>query len=97
MYFVYLLVSLKNDKIYVGCTAELPLVRLEQHNLGSSFWTKQNRPFKLVYYESYYCKKDALHRELFLKSGVGRKFRKLLIEYYSSGYGLIGKAHASGA
>lgn len=35
-------------------------------------WTKQNRPFKLVYEEHYTNKIEAIKREKFLKSGVGR-------------------------
>ncbi len=63
-------------------TGKLPGTRLEEHHLGSNQWTKQNGPFKLIYYESYYCKKDALHRENFFKSGIGRKLKDLIIKYY---------------
>jgi putative endonuclease len=82
MYFVYLLRSLKNQKSYVGVTGKLPDTRLEEHNLGSNQWSRQNKPFELFYYESYYCKKDAVHREKFLKSGVGNKLVKLIITNY---------------
>lgn len=82
MYFVYLLLSIKNGKSYVGSTGKSPGTRLDEHNLGCNKWTSENGPFKLVYYESYYCKQDALHRENFLKSGVGRKLVKLIIENY---------------
>jgi len=82
MYFVYLLKSLKNNKTYVGYTAKGLSERLNEHNLGSNSWTSTNKPFKLIYYESYYCQKDALHRELFLKSGVGKRLVKLIKDNY---------------
>ena len=63
-------------------TGKLPQTRLKEHNIHSNIWTTQNRPFRLVYYESYYCKTDALHREYFFKSGVGKKLKEIIIKYY---------------
>ncbi len=82
MFFVYILKSLKNNKSYVGVTEKIPTTRLDEHNLGSNQWTRHNKPFELIYYESYYCKKDAFHREKFLKSGIGNKLVGLIIKYY---------------
>ncbi len=48
MIFTYILQSLIIGK------------RLAQHNPGTNKWTKGNGPFKLVYYESYVCKTDAI-------------------------------------
>lgn len=55
-------------------------VRLKEHNFGTNKWTRANKPFSLVYYESFYCKQDALHREKFFKSGVGSRIKKIIIE-----------------
>lgn len=82
MYYVYLLKSLQNDKVYVGFTSKETKRRLDEHNIGSNAWTSQNGPFELIYYESYYCEKDARNRELFLKSGIGKKLVKLIKENY---------------
>jgi predicted GIY-YIG superfamily endonuclease len=41
-------------------TEKDPMKRLAEHNSKSNKWTKGNGPFKLVYYEKYFCKKDAL-------------------------------------
>ena len=79
MYFVYFLKSLRNGKIYVGSTGQLPEKRLYQHNIGMNKWTGENGPFKLVYFESSICKTDALMRENFYKTGFGRKIRGLII------------------
>ena len=79
MFFVYILKSLKNGKSYVGFTSRNVRKRLEEHNLGTGQWTKQNRPFQLVYYESFVCKTDATRREIFFKSGVGKKLKKVIL------------------
>ncbi len=78
MYFVYILRSIKNGLTYVGVTEKSPAQRLYQHNTGSTEWTRSNKPFALIYYESYYCKADALLREKFLKSGIGNKLVALI-------------------
>lgn len=78
MYFVYILSSKKSNKTYVGYTSKIVGKRLAEHNIGSNKWTSANKPFCLIYYESYYCKEDALHREKFLKSGIGNKLVKLI-------------------
>lgn len=82
MYYVYVLKSLLNSSSYVGFTGDLVEERLTEHNCGQNKWTSKYKPYKLIYYESYYCKKDALHRELFLKSGVGNKLVKLIVENF---------------
>jgi len=72
--YVYVLRSLKNKKRYVGSTRLTPEVRLQQHHYGSNKWTKQNGPFELIYSEEFVKFSDARKREIFLKSGMGRKF-----------------------
>ena len=77
MITVYVLKSLKNNKRYVGIPEKGIEERLRQHRSGSSVWTKQNGPFKLIYHETYLDKRSALRREQFLKSGQGRRFLDL--------------------
>jgi putative endonuclease len=48
--------------------------RFEEHQSGSSRSTKGRRPWKLIYYEAYREESDAEGREVFLKSGGGRRF-----------------------
>jgi len=59
-------------------TEKNPAERLKEHNGKSNKWTKENGPFKLIYYEDYFCKEDAMQREKFYKSGMGRKIRKAI-------------------
>ena len=80
MVYVYFLESLRNGKIYVGSTEKLPDERLIEHNNGSNKWSKENGPLKLIYYEKYFCKRDAEDRELFYKTGFGRLIRDAIIE-----------------
>ncbi len=73
MYFVYILRSLKDGGWYIGYSTDVEK-RLAEHNSGKNTSTHIRRPFKLIYYEAYLHKMDALGREKFLKSGAGRKF-----------------------
>jgi putative endonuclease len=80
MFFVYFAKSLKNNKIYVGRTDKEPDIRIKEHNQSSNKWTKQNGPFKLQYYESFLCKEDAINKEGFYKTGIGKKIKRAICE-----------------
>ena len=62
MHYVYLLKSKKNGRLYTGFTDDLRQ-RVEDHNSGKSSYTKNNRPYVLVYYEAYASRDDAQKRE----------------------------------
>ena len=66
MYYVYFLKSRKSDFFYVGSTHDLR-ERFREHNQRKNRSTKYYAPFKLIYYEAYLSKKDALLREEKLK------------------------------
>ena len=68
-HYVYILKSLKQDIIYVGYTTNLKQ-RVDSHNNSNSsdHFTFRNRPWKLVYYESYLDENDAREREGKLKN-----------------------------
>ena len=66
MYYFYVLKSKKNSEIYFGYTEDLR-ERLKQHNSGEVKSTRLKKPFILVYYEAYYSKEDAKHREYSIK------------------------------
>ncbi len=66
MYCVYILQSLKNKSLYIGCASDLR-ERISIHNQGKSYHTKKHIPWKLIYYEAYISKKDAFSREQSLK------------------------------
>lgn len=80
MYYVYLLQSERTKKIYVGFTSDLKQ-RVKKHNAGKVQSTKAYIPYKLVYFEGFRSKKDALNREKKLKHhGQGiRRLKERLI------------------
>ena len=77
-YFVYVIFSEKYDKIYIGVTSNLEK-RLFAHNNLPKGWTKNFRPWNLVYTEEFTEKSEALKREKELKSHQGRDFIRNLI------------------
>ncbi len=79
MYYVYILYSKKDGKLYIGSTPELKK-RIEKHNKGYVAATKNRRPLSLIYYESYISERDAKRREIFLKGGKGHAELKIQIE-----------------
>lgn len=83
MYCLYILQSLKDNNLYVGCTSNLN-ERLNRHKTGQVKATKSRRPFKLVYSETIDCKADAFQRERFLKSLYGYKIKRKLIKEYKN-------------
>jgi len=68
---VYLLLSLKDRKTYLGSTNDLSR-RLNEHDNGKCKSTMHRRPFKLIYNESFSNLNDARLRERYLKSRKGR-------------------------
>ena len=72
MFYIYVLHSKKDDKLYTGFTTDLEK-RLKYHNRGLNKSTRDRRPFELIYAEMYLNEKDARKRERFLKSGRGRE------------------------
>ena len=81
MYYVYILQSGKDNNHYVGYTNDLRR-RLKEHNEGKNFSTAPRIPFKLIYYEAYIDKKDAVEREKFFKTGWGRQYTKRVLKHY---------------
>jgi len=73
MFYVYILQSIKDNKLYIGYSSDLKQ-RLEEHSRGIVMSTKNRRPMELIYYEAYRAEKDAGVREIFLKTGQGREF-----------------------
>ena len=74
-YYVYILLSLKDNKLYTGFTSN-PKKRLQEHARGGVKSTENRRPLKLIHYEYFINEADAKAREVFLKSGFGRNQMK---------------------
>lgn len=74
-YFVYILFSTKDKKLYIGYSTNLEQ-RIIEHNAGRVTSTKNRKPLMLIYNEVFIDKDDARARERFLKSGFGREQMK---------------------
>ena len=74
-YYVYVLRSDKFDRNYTGFTTNIE-TRLKQHNSGKTISTRPYKPWRVLFFESYSNKKEALSREKYLKSGIGREYVK---------------------
>lgn len=78
MYYVYVLKSGKDNKLYIGSTSNLKK-RLKEHNNGKVESTSYRRPLEIIYYEAYKEEKTARKREKLLKKGkANMELRKRL-------------------
>ena len=80
-YFVYLILTKNKSKkkfSYVGYTENLKK-RLDLHNSGKGAKFTRGKKWKLVYYEKYDSKSEAMKNEYRLKKDY--KLRKKLIKY----------------
>lgn len=82
-YYIYILQSQKNSSFYIGYTSDL-IKRFKEHNAGESQATKPFRPFRLIFYEAFRNRIDAKNREVYLKSGYGRRTINGLLKKYLS-------------
>jgi putative endonuclease len=75
MFYVYLLISEKDNSHYVGQTDNL-VDRLKKHNSGKVLSTKNKTPWKLIKYEEYATRNESRWREYTLKhnSNERKKF-----------------------
>jgi putative endonuclease len=80
-YYVNILQSSKNHSLYIGYTTDLKR-RLEEHNSGHSLATKPHRPYIIIFYEAFLNKTDTKNREIFLKSGFGRRSINAMMNKY---------------
>jgi putative endonuclease len=72
MWYVYILFSKKDSRLYIGYTDNLRS-RFRAHIGGFVKSTKHRRPLEIIYYEAYSIEQDARKREKYLKGGNGRK------------------------
>ena len=71
MFFVYVLRSQKDHKRYIGFTDNLER-RLSEYNAGIVKSTKNRRPLKLIYFEEFENKPEAMKREKEIKARKGK-------------------------
>ena len=82
MYFVYVLQSVTDERLYIGFTNNIEK-RFRDHNSGKNLSTQSRRPFNLIYYEAHLVKEDALRRERYFKTTKGKTtLRQMLRQYF---------------
>lgn len=84
MHAVYILLSEKDKKFYTGYTADLK-GRFEAHTAGKVASTSKRRPLKPIYVELCLDRKDAMHREKYLKTHHGKMFLHNRLKSYLTG------------
>lgn len=83
LYWVYVLQSKKDGKLYTGFTRNIDK-RLQEHQQGKSKATAPRGPFQVIYLEACTYRADALRREHYFKQTGGRIYlSKRLKEYLS--------------
>ena len=80
-YYVDVLESLTDGDWYTGYSEDVRK-RLDEHNSGKNNSTKNRRPFKLIYFEGGLNQNDALAREKYLKSGMGKRYLRNRLKNY---------------
>ena len=80
-FWVYILRSGRNGKLYVGQTGDLER-RLTEHDEGrGGKFTRLNGPWELMYKEAHENRTSAVRRERFLKSVPGSREKKRLAQH----------------
>ena len=75
MFYTYVLQSKIDGRWYTGSTNDLRK-RLKLHNDGKSNYTKKYKPYQIIYYEACINEHDARSREIYLKTGMGKRYLK---------------------
>ena len=79
MYYVYILKSERRRRLYIGRTKDLKR-RFQEHLNGKIWTTKRMLPIKLIFYEAFINKKDAVRRERYLKTTKGKATLKMMLK-----------------
>ena len=78
LFYVYILRSLRTDRLYVGHTDDLARRLLEHNEKRGGRFTRSRGPWQLVYSEKHADRSSAARRERFLKSVDGSRAKKRL-------------------
>ena len=84
MFYTYVVRSKKDMQFYTGFSKDLKL-RLDQHNKGLVESTKDRRPVELIYYEACLTQADAVRREKYFKTYLGKMFLRNRLKSYLTG------------
>ena len=77
-YWVYALISEKDNRIYVGFSKDVQK-RLKEHNSGKTKSTKGYRPWRLIFTKQCTTRVEARELEKYFKSGCGKEELKNMV------------------
>jgi putative endonuclease len=77
-YCVYILFSELDHQLYIGYTSNIER-RFKQHLSGQNISTKNRGQWKLIFLEYYLFKEDAIKREDYFKTNIGKRALKLML------------------
>ena len=77
-FYMYILQSLKDFSFYIGQCDDLDK-RMSKHFDGMSKYTSSKRPWRLVYFEMFSGRSEALRREKGIKKMKSKRFIEGLI------------------
>ncbi len=80
-YYIYILQSAIDKRLYVGYTRDLRK-RLSEHNRGLVFATKPFAPYILIHFEGYRNVDDVKRREKYLKTSTGMRLLKRMLREF---------------
>ena len=78
-YYVYVLWSLKDKKFYIGFSDDVER-RFSEHCKGENKSTAKRLPVRLIFFEAYLSKQDALRRESYFKTTKGKATLRQMLE-----------------
>ena len=78
MHFVYILWSKKDERFYIGYTADLDR-RMKEHKNGQCHTTLRMDNPQLIFCEGFISQADALRREGYFKTTKGKKTLRLML------------------
>jgi putative endonuclease len=84
-FYVYILQSLKDFSFYVGQCDDLDY-RMSKHADGMSKYTSSKRPLRLVYFETFNSRSDAIITEKEIKKMKSRIYIEQLISNWKKNY-----------
>jgi len=80
-HYLYILLSTKDNKFYIGSTNDLKR-RLQEHQQGKNISTAKRLPVELIFYEAYPTKTDAERRERYFKTDKGKTTLRQMLRGY---------------
>ncbi len=85
MFSVYILYSISFQKSYVGQTKDLQNRLLEHNSKDNTGYSARYQPWVLIYDENFDNRADAMKKEKYFKTGVGReKLKEIITDFLNS-------------